>query len=362
MVNQRKSTSGLKSAQGEDQQVQHAQHQQVQLTQLPMEAKTGPHSLRGSTLPLIPKDALPELPSCLLPILEIADDAIISVDENQCILIFNQGAEKIFGYSSAEAIGLPLDQLLPERLAKTHHHHIAKFGKSDVTARRMGERREIAGRRKDGTEFPAEASISHIEIMGKRVFTAILRDITEQKALEAQLQRKNEELEEQYRRVQEANRLKSEFLANMSHELRTPLNAIIGFTELMYDERVGPIAAHHKEYLGDILTSSKHLLQLINDVLDLSKVEFGKMEWRPELVNIAELVGEVRDILRGLAATKRIRIRSKSTREWIRCLPIRVSSNRCSTITCPTLSNSRLKKATRLSVSNRRAMLASDLR
>src|SRR6185436_11304452 len=98
--------------------------------------------------------------------------------------------------------------------------------------------------------------------------SSAIRDITERKQLQ--------------RRIEEANRLKSEFLANMSHELRTPLNAIIGFSELMYKGKVGPMAPQHQEYLGDILVSSKHLLQLINDVLDLAKVESGKMEFRPE--------------------------------------------------------------------------------
>src|SRR5687768_10377695 len=133
-------------------------------------------------------------------------------------------------------------------------------------------------------------------------------EIAERKVLEEALRAKNNQLEEQSRRVQEATRLKSEFLANMSHELRTPLNAIIGFAELMHDGKVGPVSPLHKECLDDILTSSRHLLQLINDVLDLSKVEAGKMEFRPEAVDLGKLVGEVRDILRGLAAQKRIRL------------------------------------------------------
>jgi signal transduction histidine kinase/DNA-binding response OmpR family regulator len=133
-------------------------------------------------------------------------------------------------------------------------------------------------------------------------------EIVERKLLEEALRTKNVELEEQSRRVLEATRLKSEFLANMSHELRTPLNAIIGFAELMHDAKVGPISLAHKDCLQDILTSSRHLLQLINDVLDLSKVEAGKMEFRPEKVDLARLVGEVRDILRGLSAEKRIRM------------------------------------------------------
>src|ERR1051325_12239404 len=97
--------------------------------------------------------------------------------------------------------------------------------------------------------------------------SSAIRDITEHKQLEW--------------RMQEASRLKSEFLANMSHELRTPLNAIIGFADLMHKGKVGPLSAEHHEYVGDILTSSRHLLQLINHVLDLAQVESGKMEFRP---------------------------------------------------------------------------------
>jgi signal transduction histidine kinase len=117
-----------------------------------------------------------------------------------------------------------------------------------------------------------------------------------------------EDLDVEKRRAQEANRMKSEFLANMSHELRTPLNAIIGFTKLMAYGKVGPMAANHLEYLHDILSSSNHLLQLINDVLDLAKVEAGKMEFHPERIDLDHLVNEVRDSLRPVAAAKQIAI------------------------------------------------------
>jgi CheY-like chemotaxis protein len=93
----------------------------------------------------------------------------------------------------------------------------------------------------------------------------------------------------------------------MSHELRTPLNAIIGFAELMHKGKVGPISTDHQEYLGDILISSRHLLQLVNDLLDLAKVESGKMDFRTQPVNLEKLVGEVRDIVRGLASSRRLR-------------------------------------------------------
>ena len=140
--------------------------------------------------------------------------------------------------------------------------------------------------------------------------TGVARDITEHRRLE-DVRLKIQAMEEQNHRMLEASRLKNEFLANMSHELRTPLNAIIGFAELMHRGRVGPVSAKHAEYLGDILTSSKHLLQLINDVLDLAKVESGRMEFRPEPVDLAKLVNEVRDMLRGLAASQSLRVETE---------------------------------------------------
>ncbi len=131
---------------------------------------------------------------------------------------------------------------------------------------------------------------------------------SELKKLNEKLDQKVVELEAHNRRVQDVNRLKSEFLANMSHELRTPLNAIIGFAELMHDGKVGPVADNHREYLGDILGSSRHLLQLINDVLDLSKIEAGKMEFNPEPVNLTKIIGEVRQVLQTLSASKRLAV------------------------------------------------------
>ena len=118
-----------------------------------------------------------------------------------------------------------------------------------------------------------------------------MRDLTEQKAGEESLLR-GIQLAEENQRVQEASRLKSEFLANMSHELRTPLNAIIGFAELLYDGQVTPDMPQFKDFMHDILTSGQHLLQLINDVLDLSKVEAGRLEFHPEETDIRQIVGE----------------------------------------------------------------------
>jgi len=106
--------------------------------------------------------------------------------------------------------------------------------------------------------------------------------------------------------MREASRLKSEFLANMSHELRTPLNAIIGFAELLHDGAVDPSMPEFREFLGDILTSGRHLLQLINDILDLAKVEAGRLELRPEPADLGKILGEVTSTLRTTAAAKQI--------------------------------------------------------
>ena len=102
--------------------------------------------------------------------------------------------------------------------------------------------------------------------------------------------------------------MKSEFLANMSHELRTPLNGIIGFTEFLVDEKPGPLNAKQREYLRDVLNSARHLLQLINDVLDLAKVEAGKMEVHPEVFPVRKAVDEVTAVIKGIAHKKRITV------------------------------------------------------
>jgi len=134
---------------------------------------------------LLPKPPCP--PQLLAQVIDLADDAIVSVDSDQRIVLFNQGAERIFGYAAEEVIGQTLDILVPERMVKRHRDEVMDFTKSGVTARRKSERTPIRGRRKDGQEFPAEASISRVDAGGQALLTVILRDISQRVADEEKL-------------------------------------------------------------------------------------------------------------------------------------------------------------------------------
>ncbi|MDQ3295637.1 MAG: PAS domain-containing sensor histidine kinase [Myxococcota bacterium] len=224
---------------------------------------------------------------------ELADespDALFALSLDGVILSWNQGVAETFGYSAAEAIGQKLDDLvIPEdRRAEAGRKMAAAI---DGAATRF----ETTRRHKNGSSVTVDVAMRLIRPPdGERYLAVSNKNVTERKLLEEKLR--------------ETSRHKGEFLANMSHELRTPLNAIIGFTELMYSGNAGPIAPLHREYLGDVLRSAKHLLRVVNDVLDLARVESGTLEYRPEPVEMGQLVDEVRDVLRGLATRKNLTI------------------------------------------------------
>lgn len=147
--------------------------------------------------------------------------------------------------------------------------------------------------------------------MDHKLIYSIARDVTESRELQEQLRQKNRELERQNLEVATATRHKSEFLANMSHELRTPLNGIIGFAEVMREGHGGPVTEAHEEFLDDILLSSRHLLRLINDILDLSKVEAGKLTFRPEKIGMETVIREVINSVREMATRNRIDVNAE---------------------------------------------------
>lgn len=229
----------------------------------------------------------------LAAIVESSCDAIIGKTLEGRITSWNSAAQKLFGYTAQEAIGQQIQMLLPPDRAAEEMAILAQLSVGvPVTAF------DTVRRAKNGDLVDVSVTISPIRDAQGQIIGAskIARDITQQKRVE-QMRLEAMRLEAENRQIIAANRLKSEFLANMSHELRTPLNAIIGFAGLLHGNAVPAQSPKHREFLGYIETSGQHLLQLINDVLDLSKVEAGKLEFFPEPVDLALLVNEVTTIL-----------------------------------------------------------------
>lgn len=256
------------------------------------------------------QEALVESEERFRSITAAAQDAVLMIDDKGKLAYWNPAAQKIFGYSAEEVLGRDAHQLLgPRRYHAASEKGYAVFRETG-TGPVVGKTLELEALRKDGSEFPVELSVSNVMLRGKWHAVGVLRDITERKRAEEELEiyrghledlvnertaelqgangrlaeeiSEHEQTEEALFRAREvaegATRAKSDFLANMSHELRTPLNAVIGFSELLVDQLCGPLNEKQQGYIENILTSGEHLLSLIDDILDLSKVEAGKME------------------------------------------------------------------------------------
>jgi PAS domain S-box-containing protein len=217
-------------------------------------------------------------------VVESAADGIILADDAKNIVGWNKGAEGIFGYSEDEILGASLEVLVPEQYRELHQSLFERFrvtGRSPIIGRTL----EIQGLRKDGTTFPLEVSLACWRHGAGMMFTGIVREISERKHVEV--------LSKQKEAAEEANRAKSTFIARISHELRTPLHAIIGFTNVMLQNKAGNLVEQDSDFLQRILLNAKDQLQLINGILDVSRMEAGKMDLSFEDTSIGSLVSDV---------------------------------------------------------------------
>ena len=232
---------------------------------------------RDVTVRLRAEIALKESEARNRAIMASALDAILTIDHEGRIVNFNPAAESIFGQRREDVIGREMAEVIvPPRLRDAHRAGLARY-LATGEARILDRRIELVGWRPDGTEFPVEVAITRIHTEGPPMFTGFIRDITALKANEAERTRLYES-EQAARRVAEAaNNAKSRFLANMTHELRTPLNSVIGFAQMLGDENVGTLNARQSRYADLIYSGGQNLLALINDILDLAKIEAGKM-------------------------------------------------------------------------------------
>jgi protein-histidine pros-kinase len=228
--------------------------------------------------------------------LESAPEAMVIVNQAGSIVLVNSQTESLFGYPRHELHGQPVEMLVPERFRDQHPSYRDDFFR-EPRVRAIREGMGLFGRRKDGSEFPVEINLSPLETSEGVLAISSIHDISERKRFERALREKNIELEN-------ASQAKDLFLATMSHELRTPLNAIIGFTGTLLMKLPGPLNVAQEKQLGTVQSSAKHLLSLINDLLDLAKIESGKVELHAEPVACREVVQEVAASLRPQAEAK----------------------------------------------------------
>jgi PAS domain S-box-containing protein len=230
-------------------------------------------------------------------ILEAALDAVVSINGEGSITEWNSKAETIFGWSASEVMGRPLEEvIIPLQYREQHRQGLASFDRTRIGPV-LNRRIEMSAVRRDGSEFPVELVITPIQEHDQLSFCGFIRDITARNLAEKELRDAKDAAEA-------ANQAKSTFLANMSHEIRTPLNGILGFNELLRRGADRGDETKRREFIETIERSGRHLLSVVNDLLDLSKIEAGQLEVDRVACSPHEVFAEVVSILRVSAQTK----------------------------------------------------------
>ena len=237
-------------------------------------------------------------------LLESAPDAMVIVNTQGEIVIVNAQTERLFGYRRGELLGKAVELLVPDRYRRVHVRHRTNYFVG-ARPRPMGMGLELFGRRKDGTEFPVEISLSPLETEEGELVASAIRDITERKTAEAERAR----LLQERSAHAEANRVKDEFLATLSHELRTPLNAVLGWIGLIESGSLTPDQVSRA--LTTVARNARAQAQLVDDLLDVSRILSGKLKVRTMALDLAEVADAALDVVRPAARAKELDLQAK---------------------------------------------------
>lgn len=227
--------------------------------------------------------------------LDTAVDGIITIDSSGIVQDFNHSAERLFGWKAEEVIGRNIKMLMPEPYQSAHDgylHNYMTTGKAKI----IGNGREVTGLRKDGSHMPMRLAVGRVDLPGELLFVGFVTDISDRHGLEASLRETAE-------RAEQAAAAKSTFLANMSHEIRTPMNSIIGFTELLLQSDLTAVQRNH---LNTVRQASRSLLRLLNDILDTTKMEKGRLELESTDFSLKGLAMQIESSMRLAAQAKHL--------------------------------------------------------
>lgn len=251
--------------------------------------------------------------------LDNALDAVIGADIEGRIIQWNPRAEELFGWECQDVMGRTLaETIVPPDYRERHEDGLRRYretGQATILNRRI----EMTGRARDGREFPVELTVIPIDLSGPTQFTAFLRDISDRKraeeehdhwaqTLEQRVSERTDALRLANEKLEEADKVRSAFVAIASHEIRTPLTSTLGYVENMLDGVTGSLTERQRQYLGQIKDNTTRLTRLINELLDLSLIEAGRLQLHKTDVPVEELIQEVVETLEPLAQAKSIRL------------------------------------------------------